>query len=233
MANLQQASTLGIQIGSAPVYDSDGTSEILEPIAKPHQVQQNNSNAISDGANVEQSRGTLDQNLAPAGEVHAHFESLYNNLVTQVEKVNQINALHLISAKQITALNEEIANLNNQLLKEKSVVSRLEEDKKKLKSDFKIREDELLDKQIKLEKKIKELDNILLKQGQTIQTMHMLTTKPYSFYHTEQKMALGYPNPYYLKQAPQKQQSLYNGRVLLDKHDPPVANDSEETLQLA
>ncbi|GJY65420.1 hypothetical protein Tco_0467658 [Tanacetum coccineum] len=46
-------------------------------------------------------------------------------------------------------------------------------------------------------------------------------------------MALGYRNPFYLKQAQQKQQSLYNGRVLLENHDPPVVYDSEETLQLA
>nr|GEX38334.1 hypothetical protein [Tanacetum cinerariifolium] len=80
---------------------------------------------------------------------------------------------------------------------------------------------------------IKELDNILVKTGQLIQTIHMLSPKPDSFYHTEQKMALGYQNPFYLKQAQQKQQSLYDGKVLLEKHDPPVVHDSEETLQLA
>ncbi|GJZ35976.1 hypothetical protein Tco_0581793 [Tanacetum coccineum] len=57
--------------------------------------------------------------------------------------------------------------------------------------------------------------------------------RPDSFYHTEQKMALGYQNPFYLKQAQQKQQSLYNDKVLLEKHDPPAVYDSEETLQLA
>nr|GEV05114.1 copia protein [Tanacetum cinerariifolium] len=31
----------------------------------------------------------------------------------------------------------------------------------------------------------------------------------------------------------QKQQSLYDGKVLLEKHDPPVVHNSEETLQLA
>nr|GEX49083.1 retrovirus-related Pol polyprotein from transposon TNT 1-94 [Tanacetum cinerariifolium] len=103
---------------------------------------------------------------------------------------------------------------------------------KKLKSDFKIYEDELLDIQIHLEKKIKELDNILVKTGQSIQTIHMLSPKPDSFYHTEQKMALGYQNPFYLKQAQPKQQSLYDGKVLLEKHDPPVVHDSK-TLQLA
>nr|GEW40834.1 hypothetical protein [Tanacetum cinerariifolium] len=46
-------------------------------------------------------------------------------------------------------------------------------------------------------------------------------------------MALGYQNPCYLKQAQKKQQSLYDGKVLLAKHDPPVVHDSEETLQLA
>ncbi|GJZ96144.1 hypothetical protein Tco_0668478 [Tanacetum coccineum] len=35
------------------------------------------------------------------------------------------------------------------------------------------------------------------------------------------------------EQAQQKQQSLYNGKVLLEKHDPPVVYDSEETLELA
>nr|GEW00171.1 hypothetical protein [Tanacetum cinerariifolium] len=45
------------------------------------------------------------------------------------------------------------------------------------------------------------------------------------------KMALGYQNPFYLKQAQQRQQSLYNGKVLLEKHDPPAVYDSEETIQ--
>ncbi|GKD69503.1 gag-pol polyprotein [Tanacetum coccineum] len=46
-------------------------------------------------------------------------------------------------------------------------------------------------------------------------------------------MALGYQNPFYLKQAQQKEQSLYNGKVLLEKHDPLSVCDSEETLELA
>ncbi|GJU75232.1 retrovirus-related pol polyprotein from transposon TNT 1-94, partial [Tanacetum coccineum] len=137
------------------------------------------------------------------------------------------------SGKQITTLNEEISNLNKQLSKEKATVSSLQEEKKRLKSDFKIREDEFLDKQIQLENKIKELDNILVKMRQSIQTIHMLLPKPDSFYHTGQKMALGYQNPFYLKQAQQKQQSLYNDKVLLGKHDPPAVYDSEETLELA
>ncbi|GJZ06627.1 hypothetical protein Tco_0540420 [Tanacetum coccineum] len=191
-------------------------TKLLKPITEPHQVQQNDSNIISTAYSVEHNRGTVEQHPATVEETRAYFESLYNNLVIEVKKVNsvnhkmketnvdlttelaryknqekcfeinqekydklercyqksvyqekclskKINALHLISAKTITTLNEEIANLNNQLSKEKSTISYLQQEKKKLKSDFKIRKDELIDKQIQLEQKIKELDNILVK----------------------------------------------------------------------
>ncbi|GJU15286.1 hypothetical protein Tco_1143252 [Tanacetum coccineum] len=192
MANLQQASTSRTQTDKALVYDSDGSAE-------------NDSNVISEVSSMEQDGGTVDQHPATVEKTRGYFESLYNNLAIEVEKLS----------------------------KEKSTVSSLLKENKKLKSDFKIREDELLDKQIQLENKIKELDNILVKTGQSIQTMHMLSPKSDSFYNTKQKMALGYQNPFYLKQAQQKQQSLYNGKVLLEKHDPPTVYDSEETLQLA
>ncbi|GKA51119.1 hypothetical protein Tco_0744315, partial [Tanacetum coccineum] len=78
MANLQQASTSGTQTDKAPVYDSDGSTkvqlhdkcyndeifnmftqeeqytELLEPIPKPHQVPQNDSNVISEQAQQKQ-----------------------------------------------------------------------------------------------------------------------------------------------------------------------------------
>ncbi|GJR05242.1 retrovirus-related pol polyprotein from transposon TNT 1-94 [Tanacetum coccineum] len=225
--NCTQESTSGTQIDNAPIYDSDGSAEVheydncynneifnmftqeeqytelLEPIPDPLQVQHNDSNVNYAVSSMEQSGGTIEQNPATIEETRAYFESLYNNLEIEVEKVNmvnrkvketnadlttelaryknqekcfeinqekydklercyqksiyqekcltkKINALHLSSAKTITTLNEEIANLNNQLSKEKSTISFLNEEKKKLKSDFKIGEDELLDKQYQL-----------------------------------------------------------------------------------
>nr|GEW49794.1 retrovirus-related Pol polyprotein from transposon TNT 1-94 [Tanacetum cinerariifolium] len=167
-------------------------------------------------------------------EKYDKLERCYQQSVYQEQCLSkQINAIHLSSGKHIMTLNEQISELNKQLSKEKSAVSFLLEEKKRLKSDFRLCEDKLLDKQIQLEKRIKELNNIVLKTGQSIQTIHMLSPKPNSFYHTEQKMALGYQNPFYLKQAQKKQQSLYDGKVLLEKHDLPVVHDSKETLQLA
>nr|GEY57204.1 hypothetical protein [Tanacetum cinerariifolium] len=229
-------------------------TELLEPIPEPQHVPQNDNDIISEDSSVEQSGETLEQHLANFEETRALYDSLYQNLAIKVEKINtvnrklketnasvyqeqclskKINALHLSSGKQIMTLNDEISDLNKQLSKEKSTVSFLLKEKKKLKSDFKIHEDELLDKQIQLEKKIKGLNNILVKTGQSIQTIQMLLPNPDSFYHTEQKMTLGYQNPFYLKQAQKKQQSLYDGKLLLENHDPPVVHDSEETLQLA
>nr|GEU70324.1 integrase, catalytic region, zinc finger, CCHC-type, peptidase aspartic, catalytic [Tanacetum cinerariifolium] len=182
-------------------------TELLEPIPEPHQVPQNDNNVISEVSCVEQSGRTVEQHPANVEKTRVLYDSLYNNLAIEVEKVNTVNRkLRETNAELTTELarykNQEKCfeiNLNKQLSIEKSIVSSLLEEKKKLKSDFKIRKDELLDKQIQREKKIKELDNILVKTGQSIRTIHMLLPKPDSFYHTEQKMALGYQNPFYLK----------------------------------
>nr|GFA36048.1 hypothetical protein [Tanacetum cinerariifolium] len=214
MANLQQALTSGTQTDIAPVYDSDGSvevhdyencydneifnmftqeeqyTELLESIPEPHQVPQNDNNVISEVFSVEQSEGTVEQHPANVEETCVLYDTLYNNLAIEVEKVNTVNRkLSETNAELTTEL--EMSDLNKQLSVEKSTVSSLLEEKKKLKYDLKIREDELLDIQIQLEKKIKELDNILVKTVQSIQTIHMLSPKPDSFYHTEQKMALG------------------------------------------
>ncbi|GKE44398.1 hypothetical protein Tco_1471682, partial [Tanacetum coccineum] len=66
-------------------------TEILEPIPEPHQVQQNDSNVISEVSSVEQDGGTVDQHPATVEETCAYFESLYNNLEIEVEKVNTVN----------------------------------------------------------------------------------------------------------------------------------------------
>ncbi|GKC84186.1 hypothetical protein Tco_1139903, partial [Tanacetum coccineum] len=177
---------------------------------------QNVGNQVVQDAVQNQGVQNIEQHPANVEETRVLYDSLYNNLAIEVEKVNsvnrklretnanlttklaryknqercfdisqekydklercyqqsiyqeqclskKINALHLSSGKQITALNEEISNLSKQLSKKKSIVSSLQEEKKRLNSDFKIREDELLDKQIQLENKIKELDNILVK----------------------------------------------------------------------
>ncbi|GJW84547.1 hypothetical protein Tco_0157692 [Tanacetum coccineum] len=115
MANLKQASTSSTQIDKASVYDSDGStevhhydncynndifnmftqeeqySEILDTITKPHMIQQNNSNVISVESCVEDNGGIVEQHRATVEKTIAYFESLYNNLAIEVEKINSVN----------------------------------------------------------------------------------------------------------------------------------------------
>nr|GEZ58325.1 hypothetical protein [Tanacetum cinerariifolium] len=113
MANLQQASSSGTRTDSAPVYDYDGSAEVhenydnneifnmftqeeqytelLEPIPELHQVPQNDNEVISEVTGVEQDGETVEQHSANFEETRALYESLYQNLVVEVEKVNSVN----------------------------------------------------------------------------------------------------------------------------------------------
>ncbi|GJW18987.1 putative ribonuclease H-like domain-containing protein, partial [Tanacetum coccineum] len=88
-----------------------------------------------------------------------------------------------------------------------------------------------IDKEIALEKKVKELDNIVYKMGQSSQTMHMLT-KLKVFYDNSLKQALGFQNPFYLKKAQQIRPMLYDGSVIAKKTNTISIDDSKETLML-
>nr|GEY42562.1 hypothetical protein [Tanacetum cinerariifolium] len=113
MANLQQASTSGTQTDSAPVYDTDGSTgvhencddneifnmftqeerytELLEPIPESHQVPQHDNDVISEDTSVEQGGETVEQHPVNFEETCALYESLYQNLAIEVEKVNSVN----------------------------------------------------------------------------------------------------------------------------------------------
>ncbi|GJR92096.1 retrovirus-related pol polyprotein from transposon TNT 1-94 [Tanacetum coccineum] len=88
-----------------------------------------------------------------------------------------------------------------------------------------------MDNEIDLEKKIKELDNIVYKVGQSAQTVHMLT-KPQVFYDDTHKQALGYQNLFYLKKAQQIKPTMYDGSVISSQHAVIPVIDDEETLIL-
>ncbi|GJT44669.1 retrovirus-related pol polyprotein from transposon TNT 1-94 [Tanacetum coccineum] len=100
-----------------------------------------------------------------------------------------------------------------------------------LKNNFKKEESRNIDREIALEKKIKQLDNIVFKRDQSAQTVHMLT-KPQFFYDHTTKQALGFQNPFYLKKAQQLEPKLYDGNVIKNT-SAIVILDSEETLVLA
>ncbi|GJU22756.1 hypothetical protein Tco_1156098 [Tanacetum coccineum] len=70
MANLQQASASGTQTDKAPFYDSNGSAE---------------------DSSMEHSGGTVEQHPTTVEETCAYFESLYDNIAIEVEKVSTVN----------------------------------------------------------------------------------------------------------------------------------------------
>ncbi|GKB00132.1 hypothetical protein Tco_0828125 [Tanacetum coccineum] len=99
------------------------------------------------------------------------------------------------------------------------------------KNKSKEKEAKNIDTEIALENKVKELDNIICKMGQSAQTVHMLT-KPQVFYDNNLKQALGFQNPLYLKKAQQIRPMLYDGNVIAKETSVISIADSEETLML-
>nr|GEY51756.1 hypothetical protein [Tanacetum cinerariifolium] len=191
MANLQQASTSGTQTDKAPVYDSDESAENKVGKQEQHPTNVEETRVLYDSLyhNLEievEKVNTANRKLKETNvelttelarfknkekcfeisqEKYDKLERCYQKSVYQEQCLSKkINALHLSSDKQIMSLNEEILDLNKQLSKKKSTVSFLLEEKKKLKSDFKIREDELLAKFVRDFKSLaKEADESLAK----------------------------------------------------------------------
>ncbi|GJS88622.1 reverse transcriptase domain-containing protein [Tanacetum coccineum] len=100
-----------------------------------------------------------------------------------------------------------------------------------LKNDFKKEESKNIDREIALEKRIKQLDKFVFKRDQSTQNVHMLT-KPQFFYDHTTKQALGFQNHFYLKKAQQLEPKLYDGNVIKNT-SAIVIPLSEETLLLA
>ncbi|GKG13310.1 hypothetical protein Tco_0350270, partial [Tanacetum coccineum] len=117
-------------------------------------------------------------------------------------------------------------NLSNHIKKRESLLQTFTV----LKNESKEKDSKYMDKEIDLEKKIKELDNIVYKVGQSAQMVHMLT-KPQVLYDDTHKQALGYHNPFYLKKAQRIKPTLYD-IVISSQHALIPVIDEEETLIL-
>nr|GEW90474.1 hypothetical protein [Tanacetum cinerariifolium] len=132
-----------------------------------------------------------------------------------------------ISYKQSLEI-EKLKHTLSEHLKEKESI---EQKVTLLTNDFQIEESQNIDRELALEKQVKELNSIVFKRNQSAQTIHMLT-KPQFFYYHSTRQALGFQNPCYLKRAQQLKPKLYDGSVI-EKSDAIVIHDPEETLMLA
>ncbi|GJX43294.1 retrovirus-related pol polyprotein from transposon TNT 1-94 [Tanacetum coccineum] len=165
------------------------------------------------------------------------FEQL-SNLIEERQNVDLSTREKLIMDDIIREKNAQFTDFEKEINYLKQTLSEQSKEKESLtktfnvfKNESKEKEAKNIDKEISLEKKVKELDNIVCKMGQSAQTVHMLT-KPQVFYDNNLKQALGFQNPFYLKKAQQIRLMLYDGSVIAKETNVISIAYSEETLML-
>nr|GEW45888.1 putative zinc finger, CCHC-type [Tanacetum cinerariifolium] len=186
------------------------------------------SNVIS-VANKEQNNESVTVELERYKELVETFEQRINIDLSSREKMIDSQLDDMIKAK--LNLKEQVDLLKQNLSKQIKEKESLLQTFMVFKNESKEKENKYMENGIDLEKKIKKLDNIIFKVGQSVQTVHMLT-KPQVFYDNIHKQAIGYQNPFYLKKAQRIKPTLYDGIVISNKHVAMCVIDDEETLIL-
>ncbi|GJU73168.1 retrovirus-related pol polyprotein from transposon TNT 1-94 [Tanacetum coccineum] len=113
----------------------------------------------------------------------------YKEQVKVLKEGQNVNLKSNDNISDSSAQSVEIDRLKQTLSKHLKEKESLMQTVTLLKNDFKKEESRNIDREIALEKKIKQLDNIVFKRDQSAQTVHMLT-KPQFFYDHTTKQAL-------------------------------------------
>ncbi|GJW61461.1 hypothetical protein Tco_0110796 [Tanacetum coccineum] len=179
--------------------------------------------------NKEQNNESIIAELERYKEWVKNFEQRLNIDLSSREKMIDSQMDDIIRDK--LALKEQINSLEQNLSKQIKEKESLFKTFTVFKNESKEKENKYLENEIDLEKKIKELNNIVYKVGQSAQTVHMLT-KPQAFYDNTHKQALGYQNPFYLKKVQRIKPTLYDDVVMSKTHVAMLVIDDEETLIL-
>ncbi|GJU72893.1 hypothetical protein Tco_1264298 [Tanacetum coccineum] len=153
--------------------------------------------------------------------------SLMNRLDIYKEEVKDLKEMQNIE-NSFSGSNEqyaEIVRLKETLFEQVQEKDSLMKTVSDLKNDLKMEENRNIDREIALEKKIKQLDNIIFKRGtKSAQTVHMMTKSKICYDHST-KQAIGFEKPFYLKKVRESKPKLYDGNVIL-KMDIVVIPDS-------
>nr|GEU34555.1 retrovirus-related Pol polyprotein from transposon TNT 1-94 [Tanacetum cinerariifolium] len=196
----------------------------------------------SDCNELNTAKVALMENLSHYGpdaivKVHNH-DNVNNNMINQAvsvmsssEQSNIVNHSeieitidsNIIPYSQYSVEIDHLKQTLSEHLKEKES---LMETITLLKNDFKKEESRNIDREIALEKQIKQLDNIVFKRDQSVQTVHMLT-KPQFFYDHTTKQALG------VKLSTSASGSHPSGNTKKDKFQlPPRSTQKNKVVQI-
>nr|GEY32799.1 hypothetical protein [Tanacetum cinerariifolium] len=122
----------------------------------------------------------------------------------------------------INDLNQTISKMKSMLSAHQDTIAILSKEKEAQIKLYKTREDKELEKVIELENKVKVLDNIVYKTGQSVQTMNMLNNK----------CRTSFAKPKYLKKAKRANPPLYDIGCYNDNLALMLAPESDEVIRL-
>ncbi|GJS23728.1 hypothetical protein Tco_0452360 [Tanacetum coccineum] len=198
-------------------------------------VQNSNSSAQQDVLILSMFE-QLNTQVMHCTNVNLEYKSANKALTTELdrykEEVKDLKEMQNVE-NSFSGSNEqyaEIVRLKQTLFEQVQEKDSLMKTVSDLKNDLKMEENRNIDREIALEKKIKQLDNIIFKRGQSAQTVHMMTKSKICYDHST-KQAIGFEKPFYLKKVRESKPKLYDGNVIL-KMDTIVIPDSDETLML-
>ncbi|GKA54356.1 hypothetical protein Tco_0753305 [Tanacetum coccineum] len=166
--------TVAFQTKDLDTYDSDCDDLSNVQAVLMANISNYGSDVISEEkANKEQNNKLVTVELERYKERVKTFEQRLNIDLNSREKMIDSQMDDMIREK--LALKEQVGPLEQNLSKQIKEKECLLQTFTVFKSESKEKEDKYMENKIDLEKKIKELDNILFKVGQSAQTMHMLT----------------------------------------------------------
>nr|GEX90422.1 integrase, catalytic region, zinc finger, CCHC-type, peptidase aspartic, catalytic [Tanacetum cinerariifolium] len=124
--------------------------------------------------------------------------------------------------QKINDLNQKILDMKNELFAHQETISILSQAKEAQIKFYKTRKDKEIDKVIALENKVKVLDNIIYKTGQSVQTMNMLNCN----------CKTSFVKPEFLKKAQRANPLLYDIGCYNDNLALMLAPKSDEVIHL-
>ncbi|GJX20327.1 hypothetical protein Tco_0223004, partial [Tanacetum coccineum] len=233
------------------VTDHDVFLYILNDVSQSETDIISDSNIIPYSQYLSETQQETVQNSNSSAQQDVLILSMFEQITTQVTHCNTVNKaltteldrykeeVKDLKEKQnvensFSGSNEqfaEIVHLKQNLFEQVQEKDCLMKTVSELKNKLKLEENRNIEREIDLEKKIKQLDNIIFKRGQSAQTVHMMTKSKICYDHSS-KQAIGFEKPFCLKKARESKPKLYDGNTIL-KMDTIVVPDSDETLELS
>ncbi|GKC02514.1 retrovirus-related pol polyprotein from transposon TNT 1-94, partial [Tanacetum coccineum] len=215
------------------------SEQIMTSSEQSNDVSQSETDIISDSNIIPYSQYLSEtqqetvQNSNSSAQQDVLILSMFDQITTQVTHCNSVNKaltteldrykeeVKELKEKQnvensFSGSNEqfaEIVHLKKNLFEQGQEKECLMKTVSELKNKLELEENRNIEREIELEKQIKQLDNIIFKRGQSAQTVRMLTNSKRGYDYSS-KQAIGYEKPFCLKK-----------RI--------VVPDSDETLELS